>query len=289
VTVAIGWLLRRVGGQGISLTTAQYLSPAATVPVLDLPPRSLSWWRLSRRAAAASVVAALLLTLTAGVSVATADPGDPVPYPRPMAPDPPRVAPIGGARASSSTPQGEDAGMGQPLAGARNRTAATVPVWAYDGIFLPTAMFGKQITVHLPGEMALAPAAWDGAGGGTYSSPDVDYQIITRGSGADVVVHRKTIFSASDYAIGVRLPAGMHLAPAGGAVAVATDPTPGHPAQTVGTFTISGATDATGAPIPVTVGVGPGFPNQSNIVLDVGEANLLAFPVQFTLGYQPAS
>lgn len=240
----------------------------------------------SRTLAVISVLAALLVPL--GIPVASADPGDPVPYPRPMPPDPPRVAPIGGARASSSTPQGEDAGMGQPLAGAKNRTAATVPVWAYDGIFLPTGMFGKQITVHLPGEMNLSPAAWDGDGGGTYSSPDVDYQVVPRGAGADIAVHRKTIFSASDYAIGVRLPEGMHLTPAPAGVAVATDPAPGHPAQTVGTFTISRATDATGAPIPVTVGTGPGFPyGQTNMVLGVGDINVLAFPVQFTIAYQP--
>ncbi|SKH67321.1 Uncharacterised protein [Mycobacteroides abscessus subsp. bolletii] len=230
--------------------------------------------------------------MTAGV--AAADPIVPTPPPLPasreMPQDAPRINNIGGAKVSSSAPQGEGNGMGQPLAAARELSNFTVPMFAKDGIFFPTTWAGKNIAIHLPGEMTLQAAAWSGDGGATYTSNDVDYQIIPfSGGGGDIIIRRKTIFSSSDMAIGVRIPEGTHLRQGTNVVLVETDPHPGRPATVIGTFSIPVARDTQGAAINVTPGIGPGFPNQTNILINLGQANIFAFPIEITLSYRASN
>ncbi|PVB10617.1 hypothetical protein DDJ71_26050, partial [Mycobacteroides abscessus] len=211
----------------------------------------------------------------------------PLPAPREMPQDAPRINNIGGAKVSSSAPQGEGNGMGQPLAAARELSNFTVPMFAKDGIFFPTTWAGKNIAIHLPGEMALAAAAWSGDGGATYTSNDVDYQVVPySGGGGDIIIRRKTIFSPSDMAVGVRIPEGTHLRQGTNVVLVETDAHPGRPATVVGTFSIPVARDTQGAAINVTPGIGPGFPNQTNILINLGQANIFAFPIEITLSYR---
>jgi hypothetical protein len=245
------------------------------------------------------VTAAILLVMgnaggvvgTAGADPASTDPYRPtVPLPvqRPMPEDPARINPIGGARISSSTPQGETAGMERPLAAQAERGAVTVPMWAKDGIFAPTAHPNRQIAIHLPGELSLGPAAWTPDGGAVYGSNDADYQVIPfAGGGADMVITRKTVFSGSTYPIGIKLPVATHLRQGTNAVLVETDPAPGDPARVIGTFSIPTATDANQALLSVTPTLGPGFPpGQSNLTIDLGPANVFAFPVTITLSYR---
>lgn len=214
----------------------------------------------------------------------------PLPAPREMPQDAPRINNIGGAKVSSSAPQGEDNGMGQPLAAARELSNFTVPMFAKDGIFFPTTWAGKNIAIHLPGEMTLAAAAWSGDGGATYTSNDVDYQVVPfSGGGGDIIIRRKTIFSPSDMAVGVRIPEGTHLRQGTNVVLVETDAHPGRPATVVGTFSIPVARDSQGATINVTPGIGPGFPNQTNILINLGQANILAFPIEITLSYRASN
>lgn len=214
----------------------------------------------------------------------------PLPAPREMPQDAPRINNIGGAKVSSSAPQGEGNGMGQPLAAARELSNFTVPMFAKDGIFFPTTWAGKNIAIHLPGEMALAAAAWSGDGGATYTSNDVDYQVVPySGGGGDIIIRRKTIFSPSDMAVGVRIPEGTHLRQGTNVVLVETDAHPGRPATVVGTFSIPVARDTQGAAINVTPGIGPGFPNQTNILINLGQANIFAFPIEITLSYRASN
>ncbi|WP_234814452.1 hypothetical protein [Mycolicibacterium conceptionense] len=212
----------------------------------------------------------------------------PAPMPRPMPADPARVNPIGGARISSTTPQGETAGLEAPLAAQTERGEATVPMWAKDGIFAPTAHPNRQIRLHLPGELGLAPAAWTPEGGAIYASGDVDYTVspIT-GGGVDLVITRKTLLSSSTIPFGVKLPAATHLRQVANAVVVETDAVPGRPAAVIGTFSIPAAHDRDGAPITVSPTLGPGFPpGQSNLTIELGQANVFAFPVTITLAYR---
>lgn len=214
----------------------------------------------------------------------------PLPAPREMPQDAPRINNIGGAKVSSSAPQGEGNGMGQPLAAARELSNFTVPMFAKDGIFFPTTWAGKNIAIHLPGEMTLQAAAWSGDGGATYASNNVDYQVIPfSGGGGDIIIRRKTIFSASDMAVGVRIPEGTHLRQGTNVVLVESDAHPGAPSRTVGTFSVPVARDTQGAAISVTPGVGPGFPNQTNILINLGQANIFAVPVEITLSYRASN
>ncbi len=252
--------------------------------------------RTANRRAAVTAAALLTMTSVSGVTgIASADPAPPAPHPpapvpvaRPMPEDPARVNPIGGARVSSTTPQGETAGMERPLAAQGERGAVTVPMWAKDGIFVPTAHPNRQLAIHLPGEVSLGPAAWTGDGGAIYSSNDVDYQVIPfAGGGADMVVTRKSAFSGSSYPIGIKLPAATHLRQGVNTVLVETDPAPGDPARVIGTFSIPTAFDANHGALTVTPTLGPGFPpGQSNLTIDLGPANFFAFPVTFTLSYR---
>ena len=221
---------------------------------------------------------------TSGV-VGPGRPAVPVPVQRPMPADPGRVNPIGGARISSTTPQGETAGLEPPLAAQVERGEATVPMWAKDGIFVPTAHPNRHLVLHLPGEMTLGPAAWTGGGGGIYGSPDVEYAVAPiTGGGVDVTVTRKSAFSASTVPFGITVPPMTHLRQDANAVVVETDPAPGVPARVIGTFTIPAAHDNNGAALSVIPGLGPGFPpGQSNLIVDVGDASVFAFPVTIAL------
>lgn len=248
-----------------------------------------------------AVIAAVFLVMSGGggvvngAGIAGADPAAPapppalpVPVPRPMPEDPARVNPIGGARVSSTTPQGETAGMERPLAAQGERGAVTVPMWAKDGIFVPTAHPNRQIAIHLPGELGLGPAAWTGDGGAIYGSNDVDYQVIPfAGGGVDITITRKTVFSGSTYPVGVKLPAATHLRQGVNTVLVETDAGPGNPARVIGTFSIPSAFDANHTALSVTPTLGPGFPpGQSNLTIDLGPANIFAFPVTIALSYR---
>ncbi|ORB50625.1 hypothetical protein BST43_22110 [Mycobacteroides saopaulense] len=246
----------------------------------------------------ALLAATFMVLPTAGskmiAGVAAADPTvptpPPLPAPREMPQDAPRINNIGGAKVSSSAPQGEGNGMGQPLAAARELSNFTVPMFAKDGMFFPTTWAGKNIAIHLPGEMTLAAAAWSGDGGATYTSNDVDYQVVPfSGGGGDIVIRRKTIFSPSDMAVGVRIPEGTHLRQGTNVVLVETEPRPGRPATVIGTFSIPVARDTQGAAINVTPGIGPGFPKQTNILINLGPANIFAFPIEITLSYRASN
>ncbi|MDZ7883675.1 MAG: hypothetical protein U5N53_12495 [Mycobacterium sp.] len=255
----------------------------------------------ARLLAVVAWIAAATVMLASAVVVASmpasADPGDeqvepPPPVqpgvPRPMPADPPRVNPIGGARVSSTTPQGETAGLEPALAAQAERGEATVPMWAKDGIFAPTLHPNRHLVIHLPGELGLGPAAWTGDGGAIYGSNDVDYAVIPfTGGGADITVTRKTVFSSSTIPFGVKLPAGTHLRQGDNVVVVETDAVPGRPAAVIGTFSIPAAHDRDQVPLTVTPTLGPGFPpGQSDLTIDLGPANIFAFPVTITLSYR---
>jgi hypothetical protein len=242
------------------------------------------------------VAALAVLAACSPICAAHADPNPtdptrptvPLPIQRPMPADPGRVNPIGGARISSTTPQGETAGQEPPLAAQAERGEATVPMWAKDGIFAPTAHPNRQIAIHLPGEVTLGPAAWQTGGGAIYGSPDVDYTAAPyAGGGVDITVTRKSVFSSSTIPFGVKLPAATHLRQGANVVLVETDPVPGNPARVIGTFSVPIASDANHTALTVTPTLGPGFPpGQSNLTIDLGPADIFAFPVTIALSYR---
>lgn len=243
---------------------------------------------VSRVSVALVVMAGMCAALA--VPVAVAEPPPPVQpaVPRPMPADPGRVNPIGGARVSSTTPQGETAGLEPALAAQDERGEATVPMWAKDGIFVPTLHPNRHLVLHLPGELGLGPAAWTGDGGGIYGSNDLEYLVRpVTGGGVDVTITRKTVFASSTIAFGVKLPPGTHLRQGPNVVLVETDASPGRPAAVIGTFSVPAAHDRDQRPLTVTPALGPGFAlGQSDLTIDVGQANVFAFPVQIVLSYR---
>jgi hypothetical protein len=134
----------------------------------------------------------------------------------------------------------------------------------------------------------LGPAAWLPGGGGVYGSADVDYTVVPyTGGGVDITVNRKNVFSASTIPFGIKLPEGTHLRQGSNVVLVETDAAPGAPSRVIGTFSIPTATDANRAPLSVTPTLGPGFPpGQSNLTVDLGPANIFAFPVTIVVSYR---
>ncbi|RIR82148.1 hypothetical protein D2E65_09280 [Mycobacteroides abscessus] len=245
-----------------------------------------------------TLLPSILAIMLCAVPHAAADPGQPGvpgPIPLPLAvPQPgdaPRVQNIGGASAKSNVPQGMGNGTGQPLAAARERSNATVPPIAADGIHLPTAQATRTVVLHLPQERDLTAAAWGDAGTATYTSRDTDYRVVPfAGGGADVVITRRTIFTPEEFTFGLRVPEGTHVRQGVNTVLVETDAHPGQPATPIATVSVPVARDANGAPVQVTPVIhGDYVYQQSNIKLELGQANIFAFPIEITLSYRASS
>ncbi|WP_237161370.1 hypothetical protein [Mycobacteroides salmoniphilum] len=228
-------------------------------------------------------------------SPAVADPnqpGPPAPAPPPLAVPQPdnlsRTVNIGGAQVKSNVPQGMGDGTGRPLSESRERSVAAVPPIASDGVHAATAWPGKQVVIHLPNERALTAANWGEGGAAAYGSGPVDYVVIPdAGGGADIRMVRKSFISPSDFSLGVRVPDGTHLRPAGQAVVVETDASPGKPAAIIGAFSIPEAKDGAGNAIAVIPSLGGSYLyQQSALDLNVGEVGLLNFPVTIIVAYR---
>ena len=239
-----------------------------------------------------AVITVIAPTCLFETAQAAADP-QPGPLPVPQRPgvvqpnDPPRLAPIGGARVSSSTPQGEGPGNGAPLAASRERSVAALPPVVTDGIHAATTWPGKSVVIHLPNERELSAANWGEGGAAAYGSGPVDYVAIPdAGGGIDIRMVRKSFISPSDFTLGIRTPDGTHLRQAGRAVVVETDASPGSPAAIIGAVSVPEARDANGSTISVTPSLGGGYVyQQTNLTLDIGSVDLLAFPVTITVSY----
>lgn len=241
------------------------------------------------------VVLTVLAAILLGSSRASADPGipppKPIPYPVAQPDDMPRVQNIGGASAKTNTPLGLGAGTGPPLAAARERSNATISPSATDGTVLPTAIGNKTVTLHLPHERELSAAAWGEGGNATFTSRDTDYRITPfAGGGADVNIMRRTIFAPEDFTFGLRVPEGTHVRQGVNAVLVESDASPGHPATTVATVSVPVARDAKGNPVQISPAIhGDYVYQQSNLRLEMGPADIFAFPITITLAYRASS
>lgn len=249
--------------------------------------------------AMAVTVAALGLTSTAGFGAqATADPADPgVPAPRPIPrpvaqpDDLPRTQPIGGASIKSNTPLGLGPGTGPPLAPARERSTATISPSPADGTHLPTAIAGKTVVLHLPNERELSAPTWGQDRSATFTSHDADYQITPfAGGGADVNIIRRTIFAPEEFTFGLRVPEGTHVRQGINTVLIESDSAPGHPATPIATVSVPVARDAQGNPVQVIPAIhGDYVYQQSNLTLQMGPADIFAFPITITLAYRASS
>ncbi len=220
-----------------------------------------------------------------------APPPKPIPYAVAQPDDMPRVQNIGGASAKTNTPLGLGPGTGPPLAAARERSNATVSPSATDGTVLPTAIGNKTVTLHLPHERELSAAAWGDGGNATFTSRDTDYRITPfAGGGADVNIMRRTIFAPEDFTFGLRVPEGTHVRQGVNAVLVESDSSPGHPATTIATVTVPVARDAKGNPVQISPVIhGDYVYQQSNLRLEMGPADIFAFPITVTLAYRASS
>ncbi|WP_192176931.1 hypothetical protein [Mycobacteroides abscessus] len=265
-----------------------------------LPPASRPRGRRIAATVAVLVVVAALVAVAAGTAFrASADPdggsGAPAPKPPPLAvPQPdslPRDAFIGGARTSTNVGQNMGTGTGPPLLAARERTGATISPSAADGTHLPTAIAGKSVVLHLPNERELTAAQWGAGGAATFTSRDTDYRITPfAGGGADVNIIRRTIFTPEEFTFGMRLPEGTHARQGNNAVLIETDGAPGRPATTIATVSVPVARDAKGAAVQVTPVIhGDYVYQQQNLRLDMGPADVFAFPITVTLSYRASN
>lgn len=266
----------------------------------QLPPATRPRGRRIAATVAVLVVVAALVAVAAGTAFrASADPdggsGAPAPKPPPLAvPQPdslPRDAFIGGARTSTNSGLGMGNGMGRPLAEARERGTATISPSATDGTHLPTAIAGKSVVLHLPNERELTAAQWGAGGAATFTSRDTDYRITPfAGGGADVNIIRRTIFTPEEFTFGMRLPEGTHARQGNNAVLIETDGAPGRPATTIATVSVPVARDAKGAAVQVTPVIhGDYVYQQQNLRLDMGPADVFAFPITVTLSYRASN
>lgn len=258
----------------------------------------------SRRKRCAAILVALVVSVASvalGLHTAAragADPTAPgVPTPKPIPnqvaqPDSlNRDAFIGGARTSTNVGQNMGTGTGPPLLAARERTGATISPSATDGTHLPTAIAGKTVVLHLPHERELTAAQWGGGGAATFTSRDTDYRITPfAGGGVDVNIIRRTIFAPEEFTFGMRLPEGAHARQGNNAVLIETDGAPGRPATTIATVSVPVARDAKGIPVQVTPVIhGDYVYQQQNLRLDMGPADIFAFPITLTLSYRASS
>lgn len=267
---------------------------SADAPIWPGPGNS----RAVRLLAALATGAALVAAVLHGAPLSLADPEapgppapKPVPYPVAQPDDLPRTQPIGGASVKTNTPLGLGPGIGPPLAAARERSNPTISPSATDGTVLPTAIGNKTVTLHLPHERDLSAAQWGDAGNATFTSRDTDYRISPfAGGGADVNIIRRTIFAPEDFTFGLRVPEGTHVRQGINTVLVESDPSPGHPATTIATVSVPVARDAHGNPVQVTPVIhGDYVYQQSNLRLEMGPADIFAFPITITLAYRASS
>lgn len=257
--------------------------------------------RRSGMAVALAVLIAVAALVIAGVHTgvrAGTDPSAPgVPTPKPIPnqvaqPDAlNRDAFIGGARTSTNVGQNMGTGTGPPLLAARERTGATISPSAADGTHLPTAIAGKSVVLHLPHERELTAAQWGAGGAATFTSRDTDYRITPfAGGGVDVNIIRRTIFTPEEFTFGMRLPEGTHARQGNNAVLIETDGAPGKPATTIATVSVPVARDAKGAAVQVTPVIhGDYVYQQQNLRLDMGPADVFAFPITVTLSYRASN
>ncbi|WP_078291611.1 hypothetical protein [Mycobacterium sp. D16R24] len=218
-------------------------------------------------------------------------PPKPIPYPVAQPDDLPRIAPIGGAQVKTNTPLGLGPGTGRPLAAGRERSNVTISPSPTDGTHLPTAIAGKDVVLHLPQERELTPAQWGDGGAATFTSRDTDYRISPfAGGGADVNIIRRTIFTPENFTFGLRVPEGTHVRQGSNVVLVESDAAPGLPATTIATLSVPVARDAKGNPVQVNPVIhGDYMYQQSNLALDLGPADIFAFPITITLSYRASS
>ncbi len=257
--------------------------------------------RRSGMAVALAVLIAVAALVIAGVHTgvrAGTDPSAPgVPTPKPIPnqvaqPDAlNRDAFIGGARTSTNVGQNMGTGTGPPLLAARERTGATISPSAADGTHLPTAIAGKSVVLHLPHERELTAAQWGAGGAATFTSRDTDYRITPfAGGGVDVNIIRRTIFTPEEFTFGMRLPEGTHARQGNNAVLIETDGAPGKPATTIATVSVPVARNAKGAAVQVTPVIhGDYVYQQQNLRLDMGPADVFAFPITVTLSYRASN
>lgn len=218
-------------------------------------------------------------------------PPKPIPYPVAQPDDLPRISPIGGAQVKTNTPLGLGSGTGRPLAAGRERSNVTISPSPTDGTHLPTAIAGKDVVLHLPQERELTPAQWGDGGAATFTSRDTDYRISPfAGGGADVNIIRRTIFTPENFTFGLRVPEGTHVRQGSNVVLVESDAAPGLPATTIATLSVPVARDAKGNPVQVNPVIhGDYMYQQSNLALDLGPADIFAFPITITLSYRASS
>lgn len=198
---------------------------------------------------------------------------------------PARVNPIGGARIGSSVPVEMGPGNGKPLTGAVPRTTATLPVFARNGIFVKTGLAGRDLTIHLPDEMLLAPAVWGPNGVATYSSDNSDFVVTPLGDGgADLTIRKKNGLAAANYEYFLKLPRGMYGIMEGDRVVIkSNDAGAGAPAVTVGTFSVPTAKTAGGAAIPVSASLSP----MGELTVDAGSPGVFDHPIEISISYHP--
>ncbi|MGL5444988.1 MAG: hypothetical protein ACRDDJ_21290, partial [[Mycobacterium] stephanolepidis] len=218
-------------------------------------------------------------------------PPKPIPYPVAQPDDLPRISPIGGAQVKTNTPLGLGPGTGRPLAAGRERSNVTISPSPTDGTHLPTAIAGKDVVLHLPQERELTPAQWGDGGAATFTSRETDYRISPfAGGGADVNIIRRTIFTPENFTFGLRVPEGTHVRQGSNVVLVESDAAPGLPATTIATLSVPVARDAKGNPVQVNPVIhGDYMYQQSNLALDLGPADIFAFPITITLSYRASS
>lgn len=193
--------------------------------------------------------------------------------------DPSRVSPIGGAKISSSVPNGMGPGNGKALQDAVPRTGATLPVWARNGIFVKTAVPGKDVTVHLPDEMLLEPADWGPNGIATYAGKDGYHTVVPLPDGGiDVTTYRTNPYGSTTSEYFLKIPKGAYSVKDGNNVLIKEGD------KILGVFLAPGAKNSRGTDIPVAVDITP----LNELRFDTDQGSRDDYPVEVRFAFHPA-
>lgn len=156
---------------------------------------------------------------------------------------------------------------------------------ARNGIFLPTAIAGKDLVVHLPNEMQLTPANWGPNGVATYSTNDADYVVTPSQSGVDITIRNKSPFSGKDSEFYIKPPEGTHLNPDANATLLkSNDDGPENPSRNIGVFSAPLAHTSSSTPVDVTVSLSP--LGELTLTPQTAQLGATDYPVETTFSYR---
>ncbi|MUM18386.1 hypothetical protein FZI91_18405 [Mycobacterium sp. CBMA271] len=177
-----------------------------------------------------------------------------------------------------------DAPTPSPDSETATRTAI-LPVFPHEGVRVRTGKPGELLTIQLPNDTALMPAAWGPDGEATYGSADTDVTVTPLVDGGEYfTIVKKNPSESFVYDLHLGLPAGTHWVRHDTTLLIESDGAgPNQPSLLVGMFASPTVTNANGTTIPLTVQIDP----SGEVELSGRSPELANTPVEIGFSYHP--